>query len=244
VIVSTTGIVIKSFNYRETSKIVDIYTEAEGLISLVAKGVRKNKKTLGVLEPLNIVFISYYRKSSQSLYLLSKVETIQSFHKLTDNYQKLLTGLMILELIHQTQPIAEPNNRLFNLTTQTLEKLKRENINPYFILTYFIVFLLKDIGIDFVEKINELKNLGNFVYLDLTNGNVSTTPSQNNFARLKKGTVELIRKLNNLGLDGLNQIENIDINIIEMLTFFEKYISFYLDKKIIFRTIELFNNGI
>lgn len=243
-IISTEGIVIKSFNYRETSKIVEIFTKYEGLISLVAKGVRKNKKTLGVLEPLNIVFVSYYKKNTQNLYLLSKIETIKSFHKLTNNYNKLLTSLLILDLIHQTQPFAEPNENLFELTTKTLEKLKQENSNPFLILTYFIINLLKDLGIDFIEKTNKLHNSSNYIYLNLINGDISALPFQNNFARIKRETVDLIKKINHLELDELNQIDNFEINVYEMLTFFEKYLSFHLDKKILLHTIELMSDGI
>lgn len=244
-IVSTQGIIIKSFNYRETSKIVEIFTKEDGLISLVAKGVRNNKKTFGVLEPLNIVFVSYYKKSTSELFLLSKVETIQSFHKLLNDSKKLISGLTILELIHKTQPCGNQNIHLFELTNKILNILKRDDINPYIILTYFLIWLLKDLGIDFVEKVKQIKEITDFIYFDSYTGNLLyKPPNKTNVTKLNKGTINLIFDIYRFSVDELNRVKVLYFNVIEFLTFFESYLSFFLDKPFKFQTIELISNDI
>ncbi len=244
-IVSTQGIIIKSLNYRETSKIVEVFTKEDGLISLVAKGVRNNKKTLGVLEPLNIVFVSYYKRSTTELFLLSKVETIQSFHKLLNSSQKLISGLTILELIHKTQPFGNQNINLFELTKNILNILKQDDVCPYIVITYFLIWLLKDLGIDFVEKVKQIEELTAFIYFDPLTGNLlNKFSNKTNLKKLNKGTINLIFDIQELSIDELNRIKVLNFNIIEFLTFFEAFLSFYLDKPFKLQTIELISNDI
>ncbi len=52
--VKTKGIIIKKVNFRETSIILDVLTPEFGVISIIAKGIRKQKsKNTGLLEILN-----------------------------------------------------------------------------------------------------------------------------------------------------------------------------------------------
>ena len=46
-IVSTEGIVLKSFDYRETSKIATFFTKQYGKVKGVLKGIRKDPKKFG-----------------------------------------------------------------------------------------------------------------------------------------------------------------------------------------------------
>ena len=40
------GIVIKEIAYKETSKIIEVFTEDEGIISIMAKGAKRIKSPL------------------------------------------------------------------------------------------------------------------------------------------------------------------------------------------------------
>jgi len=50
------GFVLKKRKYRETSKLITIFSENAGKLNLIAKGVRTPKsKTSAILEPINSV---------------------------------------------------------------------------------------------------------------------------------------------------------------------------------------------
>ena len=58
-LLSTEAIVLKSISYGDSSIISSILTKNYGKISIIAKGVKKNKSTSRVLlEPLTIVNIT------------------------------------------------------------------------------------------------------------------------------------------------------------------------------------------
>ena len=58
---STSGIVLKTFSYGDTSKIIRCYTRDFGKISLIAKGVKTSKTLqIGYLEPINCISIDLY----------------------------------------------------------------------------------------------------------------------------------------------------------------------------------------
>lgn len=52
-IITTRGVVIKTQDYKENDKLVWLFTEKLGKISLIAKGARKNKsKLMSITLPL------------------------------------------------------------------------------------------------------------------------------------------------------------------------------------------------
>jgi len=55
------GIVLRSIRYGEADRIMDLYTQDTGLVSAIAKGIRRTKSRFGGrLEPLTCVdFMAY-----------------------------------------------------------------------------------------------------------------------------------------------------------------------------------------
>ncbi|MFN3269120.1 MAG: DNA repair protein RecO [Candidatus Kapaibacteriota bacterium] len=241
-IVSTRGIVIRTLNYRETSKIVEIFTESDGLVALIAKGYRKQTKQLGILEPLNIVFVSFYKKKSQELHLLSKAETLSSYYKLLNSSEKLFVGLTILNFIKETQVFENPNEPLFRLTENCIEKLKEDNINSLIILVYFLVRLTQDLGLDVIEKLEPWKNK-EFKYLTFNsiNGEFQADFSFEQFPKISRKTVDLFFTIDDFELENLDKIQIVSLKIQEIINFFAEYLSFYLGKSVKINTLDIFN---
>lgn len=245
VIISTKGIVIKAFNYRETSKIVEVFTESNGLVALIAKGVRNQPKLYGILEPLNIVFISYYSKKNQDLHLLSKMETISSYHPITKKPQNLLSGLVILDLIKQTQLNEIPNKYIFDLTIQSISMLKSQNINPYNIVIYFVLKLIFDLGFDLIEKLRPFlgKNYEQLCF-DKYNGEIKQTFQSNFNTKISKDLIIKIFKLNEFEIENLDNIQFNSFELYELLNFIQEYLSYYLGKPFKLNILEIFYNAL
>lgn len=99
------GFILKQRQYRETSLIIDVFTQDWGRFSLVAKGVRKSKsKSAALLQAFIPLSISYVGKSE--LKTLTHVEAFQSAVELKG--LALYCGFYINELIifflHQHDP--------------------------------------------------------------------------------------------------------------------------------------------
>src|SRR3712207_8968448 len=59
------GIVLRSIRYGEADRILDLYTRDSGLVSAIAKGIRRTKSRFGArLEPLSCVdFVAYHGRT-------------------------------------------------------------------------------------------------------------------------------------------------------------------------------------
>ncbi|MDQ3925703.1 MAG: DNA repair protein RecO, partial [Actinomycetota bacterium] len=63
------GIVLRSIRYGEADRILDLYTQESGLVSAIAKGIRRTKSRFGGrLEPLSCVeFLAYEGKTLDTI---------------------------------------------------------------------------------------------------------------------------------------------------------------------------------
>lgn len=105
--------------YRETSLILDVFSRDYGLISIMAKGVRKSKsKTAGVLLPFSLLNLSYLDR--HDLKLLVDVE-FQTHHELSK--LSLYCGFYVNELIQRFLHKHDPNPELFQRYQRTLVDL-------------------------------------------------------------------------------------------------------------------------
>jgi DNA repair protein RecO len=75
---NTEAIVLKRFSYGDTSYIITLYSEGFGKIPLIAKGVKSNNHSYGlILEPANIVNVEFYLKPKRDLNLLKSGSLVQ-----------------------------------------------------------------------------------------------------------------------------------------------------------------------
>lgn len=123
-IVKTHAIVLKSDNYRETSKLVTLFTKDFGKIKCLAKGVRDTKsKWGGVLLPMCCLNIVLYFNENKTLHLLSNAEHLKLYMDLYGNFEKTKIGYRMVELISRTSADQHPNPELFDLLMNSLDTL-------------------------------------------------------------------------------------------------------------------------
>ena len=127
--------------YRETSLLLEVFTRDFGLISVLAKGVRKEKsKTAGLLLPFSLLQISYLDKNE--LKLLTNAEFLEA-HDL--QRLGLYCGFYVNELLQRFLHKHDPNPALFVRYQQCLQALLTdENIEQT--LRYFELDLLEQAG--------------------------------------------------------------------------------------------------
>ncbi len=100
--------VLQHRKFRETSLILDVFTRDYGIVSILAKGVRKAKsKTAALLQPFTALIISYSNKAE--LKILTHVERAQDAFDLAG--MPLYCGFYLNELIslllHKDDPYPE-----------------------------------------------------------------------------------------------------------------------------------------
>jgi DNA repair protein RecO (recombination protein O) len=117
------GIVLRSIRFGEADRILDLYTRDMGLVSAIAKGIRRTKSKFGArLEPLSCVeFMAY---SGRSLDTLTQAETLRSFHKVREDLVRFEAAARMVGYVKSLSGGDEADRRVFNLLYHALDALE------------------------------------------------------------------------------------------------------------------------
>lgn len=138
------ALILRSVNFHETSRILTVFSEEFGKITLIAKGVRKSKSQLiGILEPTNIVQAIIYKKPNRDIYTLTQAELLTSLTELKQDLKKLYLGFAILETILKLTETEDESPKLFKLAANSLFFLNKSKNNFWNQLFYFWFEFLK-----------------------------------------------------------------------------------------------------
>lgn len=141
---SDEGIVLARRSYGEADRILSVYSQNHGRISLIAKGVRKPaSRKRGHLEVFS--HIKFQAVNGKSLDLITEVETLENFPGVRKSLAKSSLAYYFSEVVGRTTREAESHPELFFLIIKYLHSLT-------------FSANLKQLRVDFVRE--ELETLG------------------------------------------------------------------------------------
>ena len=94
----TEGIVIKELRFKETSKILTLYTKDYGKIHAMARGAYKPKSQL-IANTQPFSYNEYYLFKGRNFYYINQADIIDSFYDIRENISRVMYGSYLLELI-------------------------------------------------------------------------------------------------------------------------------------------------
>jgi DNA repair protein RecO (recombination protein O) len=117
------GIVLRSIRYSEADRILDLYTREAGLVSAIAKGIRRTRSRFGArLEPLSCVdFIAYH---GRTLDTVTQAETLRSFQGVREDLARFETAAGMVGSVRALSGGDEADRRVFNLLYNALDTLE------------------------------------------------------------------------------------------------------------------------
>lgn len=143
------GFVLHQRPYRDTSLIVDLFTESYGRISVVARGVRKAKSRLApLLQPFQPLLVSWLARGE--LGTLTAAESKGVPFILAPRV--LVSGFYINELLVRLLHRDDPHTDLFQAYLNVLQKLStlstesQSSVDEQIALRGFEVQLLNELG--------------------------------------------------------------------------------------------------
>jgi DNA repair protein RecO (recombination protein O) len=132
-IIQTEGIVLKSFDFRETSRIATLFTRGQGKVSGVLKGIRKDPAKFGSsVELFSVNDIVYYQYRNSDLHLISQCDMKTFYHPIRQDLKKSLAASYILELVYKMMPAEEVNTEIYQLMLDFLEVFDRDYNTPFY----------------------------------------------------------------------------------------------------------------
>lgn len=133
--------VLHGRDFRDTSRLLDVFTQDYGRISLVAKGARSPRSKLqGILQTFSPLIISWSGKGE--VQTLTGAESTKSIINLSG--KQVMSAYYINELLQRLITFHDPHPEVFSLYQKTLESFTCDD--DELVLRRFEKNLLSDIG--------------------------------------------------------------------------------------------------
>ena len=140
------GIVISTVDYKESSKIINVFTKEDGIIGVVARGAKKiRSKISNGTDVLSYGTFHINTKNTNSLGNLVEVDIIDNFKLIRKDIIKLNYSIYLLELASQVYR-HDNDKDIYNLLISALIKINN-NFNPRIITNIIELKLLEFLGI-------------------------------------------------------------------------------------------------
>lgn len=98
-LVRTEGVILRSINYSESSKILTLLSPAQGRVSVIAKGARRPKSPFRAsTEPLMHVVIVYADKATRDVQTLTQCDVLDAFDGMTHDLTALAAASYVAEV--------------------------------------------------------------------------------------------------------------------------------------------------
>lgn len=218
------GVVIKTQDYRENDKLVWLYTDNLGKITMIAKGAKKSKSKF-FANTIPLCYGEYLLFKGKSLFVLQEGKINNSFQGLLDNLDKLTYSSYVCELIDIALVEGEKNIQVFKEFLTTLYLLNTDALDYELLIRYFELKLLKATGyglnLDNCVCCGKKINVSN--YIDVSNfGGICESCKRENGIYLSKGAYNSLKFLINTSPDKIYRlkISNDIKKEIEKVTFY------------------------
>ncbi len=216
----TSGIILHTTNYSDSSLIAKIYTEKFGLQSYMINGVRskKSKTKATLFQPMALVELVVSNSEKTSLQRVSEINIQHPYSTLPYNIIKSSIAIFLNEILYKTLKEEHPDEDLFSYIKNSflILDLKTENCSNFHL--YFLLQLSKFLGFYPQGNFSDTTN-----YFDLNEGNfISHAPSHNNY--LKPPIAQLLDNLLNSNFECLQELK---IDIIQRKMLLQALILYY-----------------
>ena len=136
------GIILKSVNWKENSRIVTFFLANCGRLSIVDRGGRSIKSKKGRLQTFCRMEVSYFKSDKSGTGYLTEVDPIESFLFERDgSLGRLVFGSAALEILYDLLPEDEPQKSLYHLTMQFLKLT--DLVHKLSLYPLFLAYLMK-----------------------------------------------------------------------------------------------------
>lgn len=209
------GFVLREFSYRESSKIIEVFTKDMGKISIIAKGVL-NKKNPNLSSTQRFVKASYnLYKSGEKFFGIRDASLLKSYSKSNKNFDIIIYKSAICDLLLRTIDF-DQKDLVYNLLDKTFDSFEKASENYFNI---FLCFLLKYISFSgFKPNLKECSLCGSKInpenaYFSIKDGGMVDSSCK----KIKKDIVYLTREeylyILKLIYTPTDQVSEIDLKI-------------------------------
>lgn len=229
------GIVLKEVRYKDTSKILSIYTKEHGKIAVMAQGAyRANSQLMSTTQVFS--YSEYHFNVGRGLIYLNQADLINSFYSIRERMERVVYGYYMLELVDKSLAEEQENEKMFLLLEKGLRVLSKLNKNfLQFIIAYelkFVSFLGYKPNIERCVSCNSIK--AENIKFSISQGGIICSDCFNvdPFAiYLNSETYETMHKLLYIPLERIDEVVSPNGSLDKLHEIIVKYILRNIDRK-------------
>ena len=238
------GIVVSEVDYKESSKIINLFTKDEGIIGLIARGTKRVKSNLsGTTSKLTYGYFHINYKEN-GLSQLIEVDIINKFKNIRKDLNLMSYSLYILELASKVYK-HDSSKEIYDILLASLNKID-EGYDYKIITNIFELKMLVFLGIKPV--VDECVNCGSkidIVTISSYRGGYLCKNCLQNESIVNIKTIKLLRMFYYVDI---NKIEKLDIseNIQKELSrfiydYYDRYSGIYIKSREFLQNLEKLN---
>lgn len=233
----TKAIVLKSKEFKEGDRLVTLFSEKNGKIQAIARGIKKPNSSLRAC----IQTFSYAQFSlvkGRGLDIITQAKSINFYANNREDFDKTLYCMYLMELLDKSLMEAVIQDDLFTEIIQVLEVLEQIQFKQLYI-RYFEIKLLLSMGV--MPQLNKCVICGQDKSQSLYNISASeggvicpvcVIESKNGQIIVSPESLALLKLLANSKIDVLHRVKSSLMADEQMERFLEKYLEYYLERKL------------
>ena len=199
----TSGIILQTINYSDSSLIAKIYTEHFGLQSYMISGVRskKSKTKATLFQPMTLVELEVSSSQKSTLQRISEIAIRHPYTEIPYDIIKSSIALFLNEVLFRSLKEEHPDEDLFSFIKNSLLILdiKTESCSNFHLS--FLVQISKFFGFYPQGNFSEINS-----YFDLSAGKFCAgMPSHNNY--LNPSLAQLLNDLMNSNYETIHELK-------------------------------------
>ena len=144
----TNGIIIRKFDYSNTSVIFHLLSPENGIVHILAKGAKNKKNSFsGKLELFQEIYCTYFKTGNSDLFILKECGFINDFPIIRKNISIFYISSYMLEIISFFPWEAEDASKIYRLITAIFTYFEKSTTDEHILLlTFFILKILFILG--------------------------------------------------------------------------------------------------
>ena len=220
------GIIISTVDYKESSKIINILTEKEGEIGVLAKGSKNPKSKISATSNILTYGTFYLNYNKGNLPLLLEVDIKDSFKYIRKDFFKTNYSIFLLELISKVYR-HDKSEKIYTLLIEGLKKIN-DGYDAQIITNIIELKLLQYLGIKpVVEHCVTCQKTTDILTISSYKGGYLCKNCVGNEPVYQLKTIGLIRMFYYLNLSKITKIEINDEIKKEINQFIDDYYERY-----------------
>lgn len=145
-IIKDRALVLKTYEYGESSVVAVALTRSHGKVRLLAKGARRPKSALqGVVRTGSVCEVVLYYRSERGLQILKELETVAAFESSNGDLERLCLFQAGLEIVDRSIVEREADEKVFDLI-EAFMRLLPDAADPWALFFALEITVLKMIG--------------------------------------------------------------------------------------------------